>query len=149
MPSLGSPSDGFAKFRLRLDREGAQSGDVQVSLIWDNYNDLDLHVICPCGQKIYFGDKRCRCGGHLDVDMNVSPTSQEPVENIYWPRGGAPPGRYQVYVNHFKNHGRPGCTDPTHFTVAVTIGETRREFSGRISYGDSPKLVHEFVVGKR
>jgi len=134
-----------AEFRERLDREGAKSGDVQVSLMWNNYNDLDLHVVCPCGQLIYFGDRQCPCGGELDVDMNVSPDSTEPVENIYWSAGGSPAGSYQVYVNHFNNHNLPGCDDPTAFRVAVVVGGQVQEFEGEIEE-DETLLIHEFTV---
>ena len=34
----------MSELRARLDREGAQSSDVQISLMWNNYNDLDLHL---------------------------------------------------------------------------------------------------------
>jgi uncharacterized protein YegL len=135
-----------AEFRTRLDREGAQSGDVQISLIWNNYNDLDLHVIPPSGEEISFRHKKSRCGGELDVDMNVSPTSETPVENVYWPTGGAPQGRYQVFVNHFKNHGRRGCEDPTNYRVAVSVGGVVQEFRGVISHGAPRQLVHQFDV---
>ena len=37
----------MSELRARLEREGAQSSDVQISLMWNNYNDLDLHVVCP------------------------------------------------------------------------------------------------------
>ena len=39
----------MSELRARLEREGAQSSDVQISLMWNNYNDLDLHVLCPSG----------------------------------------------------------------------------------------------------
>jgi len=132
-----------AEFRGRLQREGAKSGDVQISLIWNNYNDLDLHVICPSGEEIYFGHRNSCCGGELDVDMNVSPTSEEPVENIYWPPSGAPVGHYKVLVNHYKNHHRPGCIDPTSFKVAVSVGGIVQEFTGLIKTREK-KLIHEF-----
>ena len=61
----------------RLDREGARSGDVQISLMWDNYNDLDLHVVCPSGERIHGGNKMSDCGGELDVDANVTTRNQE------------------------------------------------------------------------
>lgn len=142
IPPKGS-SAFSAEFKTRLQREGAQSGDVQISLIWNNYNDLDLHVTCPSGEKIYFGHRNSDCGGVLDVDMNVSPTSQEPVENVYWPPNGAPHGRYKVEVVHFKNHGRQGCGDPTNFKVAVSIGGSVQEFTGSVRTKET-KLVHEF-----
>jgi uncharacterized protein YegL len=133
-----------AEFRSRLRREGAKTGDVQVSLIWNNYNDLDLHVICPSDEEIYFAHKKCQCGGELDVDMNISPESEAPVENVYWPHGGAPQGHYQILVDHYTNHQRPGCEDPTAFRVAISVGGVVEEFSGSISHGDAPRLVHEF-----
>ncbi len=40
------------EFNRRLEREGAQSGDVQFSLMWSNVNDLDLHCVDPSGEKI-------------------------------------------------------------------------------------------------
>ena len=68
----------------RLEREGGKSGAVQVSLAWDDYNDLDLHLFCPSGERIYFNNKDSECGGELDVDMNVKPVSDNAVENVVW-----------------------------------------------------------------
>ncbi|MFZ9738379.1 MAG: hypothetical protein ACO3EZ_10265 [Prochlorotrichaceae cyanobacterium] len=144
MPAGGTFS---AEFKRRLDREGAKSGDVQISLLWHNYNDLDLHVVCPSGETIYFGHRKSDCGGELDVDMNVSPTSEEPVENVYWPTGQSPLGRYQVFVNHFKNHKRSGCQDPTAYQVQISCNGMTEQFEGTISHGQKNK-VHEFDPGE-
>lgn len=133
-----------SEFRKRLQREGAQGGDIQISLMWNNYNDLDLHVVTPSNETIYFGHKNSECGGELDVDMNVSPESNEPVENVFWPPGGSPNGHFQVYVNHYKNHRKSGCDDPTRFKVAINVGGHVTEFDGSITYGNPKLLVHEF-----
>ena len=128
----------------RLEREGAKTGDVQLSLLWNNYNDLDLHCIDPNGEEIYYSHKRSRSRGELDVDMNAGlRRSREPVENIYWPEGGAPSGKYRVFVNHFSNHGDP---DPTSYTVGVLVEGSSQEFTGSITHGDSKRLIYEFEI---
>jgi hypothetical protein len=128
----------------RLQREGAKTGDVQLSLLWNNYNDLDIHCIDPSGEEIYYSHKRSQSGGELDVDMNASGRqSKEPVENIYWPAGGAPKGKYQVFVNHYANHGD---ADPTAFTVGVLVEGNSQEFSGSISHGQPKRPIYEFTI---
>lgn len=137
----------------RLQAKGAQTGDVQVSLLWYNKNDLDLEVIPPSGEKerLFFGHKNSSCGGKLDVDMNVSyeSASAKPVENVFWPRGAAPKGRYQVYVNHFNKHNKPDCQDPTRYSVRVVVHGATQWFHGEVVNND-PRLrrvlVHSFDV---
>ena len=38
-------------FETRLQEAGANSGDLQVSLIWDNKNDFNLLVVTPSGES--------------------------------------------------------------------------------------------------
>jgi hypothetical protein len=75
--------------------------------------------------------------------MNASgPESREPVENVYWPAGGAPSGKYVVFVHHFRPHGD---RDPTAFKVRVKIGNNIRTFDGKVTFGSAPVKIHEFV----
>lgn len=83
---------------------GNVTGDVRVSLSWFNHDDLDLHVIEPSRNVIYFGNRVSRnTGGHLDVDMNAGGRmSREPVENIVWPnKNRMVKGDYEVAVHNF------------------------------------------------
>ena len=82
----------MSELQARLEREGAKSSDVQISLMWNNYNDLDLHVVCPSGERIHGGNKKSACGGELDVDANVRAETRKPVENVFWEDGTAPAG---------------------------------------------------------
>ena len=159
-PSQQADGDGAAGLMFnpdlaaRLRREHAQTGDVQVSLMWNNRNDLDLHVFDPNGEEISYKLKRSKSGGWLDVDMNRDRGSatNQPVENIFWPSAAAPIGTYKVYVHHYANHGG---ADPTDYVVGVLVGGTAqvaaqesraREFAGKISRGQPPQLVHELTV---
>lgn len=141
--SVASPSnENFTgnnqEINKRLEREGGKTGDVQISLIWNNRNDLDLHVLCPSGERISFDHKRSADGGELDVDMNVGGESLQPVENIYWPPKSMRKGIYKVFVHHYSQHGSP---DPTKYTVRIIVGGKSRQFSGTLNYADPPVLI--------
>ena len=136
----------MSELQARLEREGAQSSDVQISLMWNNYNDLDLHVVCPSGERIHGGNKKSACGGELDVDANVRAETRKPVENVFWEEGKAPAGNYQVYVHHYKKHQKRKSKDPTKFQVIVTPGGEPLEYNGELSSGDPIMLVAEFKL---
>jgi hypothetical protein len=127
----------------RVQRAGGRSGDVQVSLAWNNVNDLDLHVVDPRGEEIYYQHRNSRSGGRLDVDMNVTPQTAQPVENVYWPLRGAPRGQYRVMVNHFRNHGG---RDPTAFTIRVLVKGQVRSYASTITFGQPKRLICQFDV---
>lgn len=134
------------ELRARLEREGARSSDVQVSLMWNNYNDLDLHVVCPSGERIHGGNRKSSCGGELDVDANVRPDSRKPIENVVWPEGQAPAGTYQVFVHYYKKHKKRRSKDPTKFQVIANAYGDLLEYSGELNFGEEIQLVCSFNV---
>lgn len=80
-------------------------GDVEISLTWNNKNDLDLICVDPDGTMISFKNRNSASGGALDVDMNCQePFRNDPIEHIYWPVGGAPAGTYSVGVVYYAQH---------------------------------------------
>ena len=114
--------------------------------MWNNFNDLDLHIVCPSGERIHGGNKISKCGGELDVDANVRPETKKPVENVFWPEGTAPAGQYQVYVHHYKKHKKRKSKDPTSYKVLVNVEDRLTEYDGQITFGDPIMLVCEFSV---
>lgn len=92
------------------------TGDVQISLSWNSAADVDLHVVDPSGEEIWYGSRESASGGMLDLDSNAGCGSDGPRnENITWPVHGAPSGTYHVLVDYWS-----ACdATSTDFTVAV------------------------------
>lgn len=121
------------------------TGDVQVLLSWNNLNDLDLSCSDPNGDMIWYRNKRVRSGGQLEIDMNVEyPDSKNPIENIYWPVGGAPKGKYNVYVRYYKQHVA-NATSP--FKVKVKYGSEEKEYEGTLERQNDVIQICSFVLG--
>ena len=137
-----------ADMEQRLKREGAKSGEVQISLAWDDFNDLDLHMFCPSGERIYFNNRTSECGGELDVDMNVRPTSDNAVENIVW-INDAPLGQYKVGVHFYKHHNRDQTTPKCAFRLRLTIHGEVRNYSGNITHGQAMQMVTSFTLNDK
>jgi hypothetical protein len=89
------------ELKKRLEKAGARTGQVTLSLKWDSTDDLDLHVDTPGGHISYSNKKVA--GGWLDVDMNPDHDTNEPVENVFWDQ--CPPGRYCVTIKNFSYGG--------------------------------------------
>eukprot|EP01064_Diplonema_japonicum_P020795 TRINITY_DN3036_c0_g1_i1.p1 TRINITY_DN3036_c0_g1~~TRINITY_DN3036_c0_g1_i1.p1 ORF type:complete len:466 (+),score=118.69 TRINITY_DN3036_c0_g1_i1:52-1449(+) len=121
--------------RLRLDREKAiDSDELQASLVWNDPCDLDLHVVPPSGETISYDHKESRCGGWLDVDMNVNGESLTPVENVFW--ASSPSGKYTIKVNCYSMHCKDGFTDPKRvvpYRVFLTKNGKREIYNGEIT----------------
>jgi hypothetical protein len=131
----------------RLEREGGKTGEVQISLAWDDFNDLDLHLFCPSGERIYFNNRNSACGGELDVDMNVRPTSESAVENIVWLEN-APLGKYKVGVHFYKHHSKSDTTKVCGFRARITIHDKTRDYSGTITHGQAMQMVTSFTLNR-
>ncbi len=119
------------------------AGDLVVSLLWMSMADLDLHVIDPRGEEIYFENPRSLTGGLLEYEANGSclMATTEPLESIFWKAGTAPSGKYQVIVDYY---GTCGNEAEQEFLVGVWIeGELVEMVEGTIG-PQTLQLVHEF-----
>jgi hypothetical protein len=143
IPSQGKGGGG--EIERRLAGAGAQTGQVQISLAWDSSDDLDLHVLDPNNEKLWYSNKRSRSGGVLDVDMNARATTLRPVENVFWASGRAPRGKFRVKVVCYKYRGRNGTKVP--FRVRMKIdGRVLPIWSGFVNARNgSTVYVHDFT----
>lgn len=131
----------------RLAREGGKSGVVQISLAWDDYNDLDMHVFCPSGERIYFNNRKSECGGELDVDMNVRPKSKTPIENVVW-TDAAPDGEYKIGVHFYRHHRKRRTKKTCQFRLRVVTYGQAKEYSGELTHGDPMSMITSFILIK-
>jgi subtilisin family serine protease len=124
------------------------TGDVQVLLSWNNYNDLDLACIDPEGNPVWYKNKRTPSGGQLEIDMNREyPDSRTPIENIFWQPGSAPNGTYEIYLWLYKQH-EPNINE-TPYTITVRYGNRTENFAGRIKKEDGRVQVCTFTLGNK
>ena len=131
----------------RLAREGGKSGVVQISLAWDDYNDLDMHVFCPSGERIYFNNRKSACGGELDVDMNVRPKSKKPIENVVW-TDQAPDGEYKIGVHFYRHHRKRRTKKTCQFRLRVVTYGQAKEYTGELTHGDPMSMITSFILIK-
>lgn len=135
-----------AEYDARVAENGGKQGAVQISLMWDNWNDLDLHVFTPSGERIYFNNRTSACGGELDIDMNRNPTSERAVENIVWTES-PPHGIYKVCVHNYRNHRQHETDDATDYKLRVIVGDEAREYEGTLTSEDGLSMITRFTVG--
>lgn len=119
-------------------------GPIQVSVSWDTPSDVDLHVIDPSGEEIYFANPESATGGELDLDSNPA-CSIDGVnnENITWDDADNPAsGTYTVLVHYWS----PCSQGTTNYIVTVRVeGEPTRTFAGTLTTDDEEDTVTSFT----
>jgi Ca-activated chloride channel family protein len=120
-------SDGD-EFSARLTQSNARAGDIRISLMWNNRNDLDLHVATPGGEEINFNNPQDSSGGRLDTDRNLYGETMRPVENVYWPENAAIPGTYRVFVRNYASNEPDAYATP--FQLEIKNGKEYLYFEG-------------------
>jgi hypothetical protein len=105
------------------------TGEVQVSISWDAASDVDLHVVEPGGEEIYYGNTVSATGGKLDLDSNADCVIDgKNNENITW--ANAPSGTYIVRVDYYKSCG----VGQTNYVVTVNRkGHPLETFTGSLT----------------
>jgi hypothetical protein len=120
----------------RLEREGAKAGDITVSLAWNTFDDLDLHVWLPSGEEISFMNRHACQGGIacLDVDMNAGGgQSEEAVENVFIgdldEHIEAPQGKYKVVIQNYNYHTKDRSASIP-WKLVVTMNGSKQTYTG-------------------
>jgi len=113
------------------------TGHLTFRLTWTGPADLDLYVQSPLGERVNFLHREVGSGGALDVDCNVGEVlCPDPMENIFWPRNGAPTGSYRYWVVIANPDGLQP-SDTYHLKVLVR-GELVAERGGPIAELEQP-----------
>jgi hypothetical protein len=102
------------------------TGEVQVSVSWNAESDVDLHVVEPGNEEIYYANPTSAAGGSLDLDSNAGcAIDHVKNENITWAH--APSGTYTVRVDYWDS-----CSVPqTDYVVTVQRkGHAPETFTG-------------------
>lgn len=114
---------------IRTDDDGLGTGELQISLFWQNQEDIDLVVKTPDGY-VYFGNKRTG-GGYMDKDINASePLTTEASENIFWDRN-IPAGKYEVYALYYRK--RKTDSTPVSFKVRIKFKGEEQYFENELA----------------
>jgi hypothetical protein len=120
---------------IQLVRSG--TGDVKVTLSFDRLHDLDLHVIEPNGEEIWYENNASATGGGLDLDAGqLCMPSSANAENIFWSPGDAPPGTYRVWVQNFQQCS-PGAIE---FTVRVAYDNVVNTYTDSFPDGTAGEM---------
>ena len=116
------------------------TGDVQITLTWQVDVDLDLYVMEPSGEEIYYFYEISSTGGQLDRDNLCAEMIVGRPENIYWPLGTAPSGTYVVSVDYFGY-----CSEEleVNYTVRVVVGGVTNTYTGTIESGTQEVTTFE------
>jgi hypothetical protein len=131
-------------YTTRVTIISAGTGGLQISLSFDNEKDIDLYVVQPDGEVIYYGNKgegiydtitgEYIYSWGLDLDSNPGCYIDSiNNENVFYPTEYIQAGTYQVWVNMYAN-----CDEsiPTNWAItALKAGQLVTP-----SYGNNPAI---------
>lgn len=138
--------DGQVSKRVQFydDQSGQLRPKLRILLSWDTDNtDLDLHVVTPDGEHVYYGNRVLENGGALDVDVTTG----------YGPEifaSAAPqPGNYLVYVNYYGSGEGEDSVTTAQVSVITDEGEANEQqqiFRVPLRKAGELTLVNHFVL---
>lgn len=114
-------------------------GEIKITLLWDFYGDVDLHVTEPNGCELWFSNMRdTETGGELDVDNRAGGPNS--AENIYWSNPLS--GRYTVELVMYRMDSR--APNGGNAKVVIKTNGQTETFDVRLSYSGERTTVKSF-----
>ncbi|MCR4560859.1 MAG: hypothetical protein K5685_12345 [Bacteroidales bacterium] len=125
-----------------------ESGNLRFNLQWQSKTDLDLYVIDPCSDTVYYKKKTVTCNGNtgtLDIDANANDDKLilDPQENIFYETPSK--GVYKVLVSCYA--WRETTSSPLNFNVTIIDKNGRKDFAGEVTKAQRKKylMITEYV----
>lgn len=151
--NIGDGDGGNGDILKRLASAGARNGDVQVSISWDNTNDIDLWVEYKKGysqERVGWQNRQGNITkGWLDVDRNAMPQFlvNRPIENIFWLKSNTIKyGYYSIYLNYYR------CWDlrvATKVKVRIKIGNEIINKTAILRQQGQWLKIHGFLINNK
>lgn len=132
---------------VSVNSVAAGSSQLQVSLNWVHPVDMDLHVLMPDDELIFFANKVGAQGGQLDLDSNPACILDRiQNENVTWRTTAPISGEYVVSV-----HLWSACEaiESMPYIVTVRRGDQVTTFEGSFlpaDDGTSPREITRFTI---
>lgn len=109
--------------QLEVNYLEAGTGKLHISLSWDQENDVDLHLIEPNGERIYYGNRSSLNGGELDLDSNPAcQIDNINNENIFYEEDSDVIIEYGEYEVQVDLYAACNITDATNIIMSVYYG---------------------------
>jgi hypothetical protein len=112
------------------------TGQVQINVTWDKAVDVDLHVLDPSGEEIYYDNRLSASGGELDLDANAGcGITAAWAENVTWATGTAPSGTYKVLIDYWS---ACSISDTVSYVVTVNVaGQAPKTFARTLTAAEA------------
>ena len=116
--------------------------DLRIVMMWDaDSTDIDLHVLEPSGEEIYFQHQRSQTGGLLSFDVTTGYGPEEFMHKC------APKGVYKILAHYFASHQQK-LTGAVTVTVTVFTDWARDNETSQILSLRLEKAKDKAIVGK-
>jgi hypothetical protein len=101
------------------------TSELEITVWWDKPSDVNLNVVEPSGEEVYWGNNMSATGGMLDQNSNIEcVVDNKNNESIRWTK--APSGTFAVRLDYDSSCG----VAETKYVVAVNHNGTSQLYQG-------------------